>query len=91
MIPDSPVYAHVSYVQDRTETTVAPGVTNEQLLLGISSLVAQLAVRVNATNGGVLPMDLIFNGLTQKVREIAPQLVHTVRQMTSPQEPGKAP
>lgn len=83
-VPNSPVYVQVNFVGQQQESTVSAGVTNEMLLLGISSLVAQLVVRTNAAAGNIIPPQHLLNGMLQKIAEISPAMMQTVRQMDPP-------
>ena len=89
--PASPVYAQINFVGQQVTTSVSPGVGNDMLLVGIAHLTAQLAVRINGDARGVIPINLILDGITQKIREIAPHIVPAVQPMAVPQEPGRAP
>jgi hypothetical protein len=90
-IPSSPLYAQINFVGSNVQTAVVAGVTNEMLLLGIASLAAQLVVRTNMSTGNILPPQAVLEGVLQRLREITPQCMSTVRQEQVPQEPGKAP
>lgn len=89
-IPTSPVYAQINFVGNQTQTMVSPGVTPEMLLAGIAFLAAQLVVRTNASAGNILPPAVVLDGVLQRLREITPQCMATVREIPAPQEPGKA-
>lgn len=77
-IPASPAYAQINFVGDQVSTTTSPGVSNEMLLVGICHLMAQMVVRVDASNGGVLPSKHILAGLLQKIEEVTPKIIPNV-------------
>ena len=77
-IPSSPAYSQINFVGNQVSTVTSPGVTNEMLLVGITHLMAQLVVRVNASSGGIMPNSHILAGLIQKVQETTPQIIPQV-------------
>lgn len=77
-VPASPVYAQINFVGNQISTTTSPGVSNEMLLIGVTHLVAQLVVRINASSGNILPNKCVLTGLLQKIKEITPQMIQNV-------------